>query len=268
MSNAPPLRVERAGHVETWTIDLPERRNPISSPEVVDAFVDHLGRIATDPDVRCVVLTGAGTAFSAGGDLTEIRERRGMFAGDPYRLREGYRDGIQRIPLAMADCEVPFVAAVNGPAVGAGCDLALMCDLRVAAEGAFFAESFVKLGLIPGDGGAWLLTQAVGPARAAEMTLTGDRVDAATALAWGLVSRVVPAEDLLAEAHALAERVAVNPPHAVRMAKRLLRTARTSDLREVLELSAAMQAVAHHSDDHAEALAALAERRDPDFRGR
>lgn len=262
------LRVEREGHVETWTLDLPERRNPISSPEVVDAFVDHLGRIGRDPGVRCVVLTGAGPAFSAGGDVTAIRERRGMFGGGPAELRDGYRHGIQRIPEALVDCEVPFVAAVNGPAVGAGCDLALMCDLRVASQDAFFAESFVKLGMIPGDGGAWLLTQAVGPARAAEMTLTGDRVDAATALDWGLVSRVVPADELLPLAHDLAARVAVNPPHAVRMAKRLLRTAQSSDLRGVLQLSAALQAAAHHTEDHREALDALAERRDGDFRGR
>lgn len=255
-----PLRIDRSGSVETWTIDLPDQRNPISGPEVVSAFIDHTARVDRDPDVRCVVLTGAGSAFSAGGNVREMADRTGMFAGDPYSLRNGYRHGIQQIPLAMRDCEVPFVAAVNGPAVGAGCDLAMMCDLRIASERAWFAESFVQLGIIPGDGGAWLLTRAIGPARAAEMVLTGDRVDAATALEWGLVSRVVAPDDLLSEATALAERVAKNPPHAVRMARKLLHESQQRSLPEVLELSAAMQALSHHTDDHAAAVRAFVDR--------
>ncbi len=264
-----PLRVERDDrrHVETWTLALPDQRNPVSGEEMVDALTANLARLETDPGVRCVVLTGDGTAFSAGGNVRDMEERRGMFGGTPWELRNGYRRGIQRIPRAMAGCEVPFVAAVNGPAVGAGCDLALMCDLRVASTSAWFAESFVQLGIIPGDGGAWLLTQAVGPARAAEMALTGDRVDAATALAWGLVSRVVEPGELLGTAQDLAARVARNPPHATRMAKKLLRTAQHQGLEAVLELSATMQALSHHTDDHAEALAALREKRDGDYRG-
>lgn len=262
-----PVRVERADHVETWTIDLPDQRNPISAEEVVEAFVANLDRVDGDPDVRCVVLTGAGSAFSAGGNVRDMAERRGMFGGNPYRVRTGYRRGIQRIPRAMAACEVPFVAAVNGPAVGAGCDLAMMCDLRVASERAWFAESFVQLGIVPGDGGAWFLTRAVGPARAAEMALTGDRVDAATALEWGLVSRVVPADDLLPTARALAARVAANPPHATRMTKKLLRASLDHDLDHVLELSATMQALSHHTDDHVEAVAATTEKREGRYSG-
>jgi enoyl-CoA hydratase/carnithine racemase len=255
-----PLLVERAGHVETWTINLPESRNPISGADVVDAFVDNAARVDGEEDVRAVVVTGAGSAFSAGGNVREMAEGAGMFGGSPAEQRQGYRHGIQRIPLALHQCEVPLIAAVNGPAVGAGCDLALMCDLRIMSERAFFAESFVQLGLIPGDGGAWFLTQAVGPARAAEMALTGDRVDAATALEWGLVSRVCPDDVLLDEARALAGRVAKNPPHAVRMAKKLLRESRRRDLADVLELSAAMQALAHHTDEHRTAVEAFLER--------
>lgn len=255
-----PLLVERDDHVETWTINLPESRNPISGADVVDAFVHHAARVEEDPDVRAVVITGAGSAFSAGGNVREMAEGTGMFGGTPAEQRDGYRHGIQRIPLALHACEVPLIAAVNGPAVGAGCDLALMCDLRIMSEKAFFAESFVQLGLIPGDGGAWFLTQAVGPARAAEMALTGDRVDAATALEWGLVSRVVPGDALLEEAHALAGRVARNPPHAVRMAKKLLRESRRRDLADVLELSAAMQALAHSSEEHRAAVSAFLQR--------
>lgn len=191
-----------------------------------------------------------------------------MFGGSPYELRDGYRGGIQRIPRALYHCEVPVIAAVNGPAVGAGCDLTLMCDMRVASTKAWFAESFVQLGIIPGDGGAWLLTKAIGPARAAEMALTGDRVDADTAAAWGLVNEVVEPEQLLEAARALAARVAKNPPHSVRMAKKLLRESQHQSLESLLELSAAMQALAHHTEDHREALTAFGEKRPGEYRGR
>ena len=256
-----PLLIDRSDQVETWTVNLPEMRNPISGKAVIDALVDSVDRVNTDDEVRAVIVTGAGSAFSAGGDVKEMAERRGMFGLEPVAQRDGYRRGIQRIPLAFYRCDVPLIAAVNGPAVGAGCDLALMCDIRIAAENAFFAESFVKLGLIPGDGGAWLLPRAVGAARAAEMALTGDRVDARTALEWGLVSRVVPAEALLEEARSLAARIAANPPYAVRMAKKLLREAQHQSLESVLELSAAMQPLAHLTDDHHQAAAAMLRRR-------
>ncbi|MEU4380775.1 crotonase/enoyl-CoA hydratase family protein [Micromonospora echinofusca] len=262
-----PVLVERDGHVETWTINLPEARNPISGDDVIDALVARVDAVNADRTVRAVILTGAGSAFSAGGNVKDMAERVGLFGGAPHELRDGYRRGIQRIPRAMYACDVPLIAAVNGAAVGAGCDLALMCDLRIASERAFFAESFVKLGIIPGDGGAWLLPRAVGAARAAEMALTGDRVDAATALEWGLVSRVVPHGELLSEARRLADRVAANPPHAVRMAKKLLREAQHQSLDSILELSAAMQALAHQTRDHDEAVQAFLDRRDPHFTG-
>ena len=162
---------------------------------------------------------------------------------------------------------MPIIAAVNGPAIGAGLDLACMCDLRIAGKSAKFAESFVKLGIIPGDGGAWLLQRVVGFSKAAEMSLTGDMLDAEEALACGLVSRVVPDEDLLDAARALAAKIAANPPFAVRMTKRLLWEARRADLATVLEMSAAMQAVAHATGDHEEAVDAFLEKRTPQFKG-
>ncbi|MFN3601040.1 MAG: crotonase/enoyl-CoA hydratase family protein [Dietzia sp.] len=262
-----PLIVERADHIETWTLNLPDSRNAISDPAIVDALCDRVAAVNADHDVRAVVLTGAGTAFSAGGNVKDMVDRTGMFGGSPYELRDGYRSGIQRIPRALYHCEVPVIAAVNGPAVGAGCDLAVMCDLRVASTRAWFAESFVQLGIIPGDGGAWLLTKAIGPARAAEMALTGDRVKAEQAAAWGLVNEVVEPENLLEAAHALAARVAKNPPHAVRMAKRLLRESQHQSLESLLELSAAMQALAHHTADHREALTAFGEKRAGEYEG-
>ena len=262
------LLIDRADHIETWTINLPDARNPISDDRVIEALVHRVSVVNADPDVRAVILTGAGSAFSAGGNVKHMVDRSGMFGGSPYEVRGGYRDGIQRIPRALYHCEVPVIAAVNGPAVGAGCDLTLMCDLRVASSRAWFAESFVQLGIIPGDGGAWLLTKAVGPARAAEMALTGDRVDAATALDWGLVSRVVEPEELMGAARELAARVAKNPPHSVRMAKKLLRESQHQSLESVLELSAAMQALAHHTADHREALAASGAKRPGNYEGR
>ena len=262
-----PLLVERDGHVATWTINRPESRNPISDDEMVAAFIDAVDATNADPEIRVVILTGAGSAFSAGGDVKKMRDGEGIFGGHPHQIRRGYRYGIQQIPLALQRLDVPLIAAVNGPAVGAGCDLTAMADMRIASEKAWFAESFVKLGIIPGDGGAWFLPRLVGPARAAEMTLTGDRVDAQTALEWGLVSRVVAPEDLMSEARALADRVAVNPPHAVAMAKKLLRESESSSLSSLLELSAAMQPLAHHAPDHAEALAAFLDKREPTYTG-
>lgn len=266
-SPTPPLLVERDGHVETWTLNRPEVRNAISDDDVVDALVDAVSRVNRDDDVRVVILTGAGSAFSAGGNVTAMVEKTGMFGGSPAQLREGYRRGIQRIPRALYECDVPVIAAVNGPAVGAGCDLALMCDLRIASTRAFFAESFVKLGIIPGDGGAWFLPRVVGAARAAEMALTGDRVVAATALEWGLVSRVVEPDELLGAAHELADRIAVNPPRATRMTKRLLRESGHSSLNSLLELSAAMQPLGHHTEDHMEALTAMRDKRTGTYTG-
>lgn len=263
-----PLIVDRVDHVETWTLNLPDSRNPISDAGMVDAICERVDVVNTDHDVRAVILTGSGTAFSAGGNVKDMVDRNGMFGGSPYQLRDGYRTGIQRIPRALYHCEVPVIAAVNGPAVGAGCDLAVMCDLRIASTRAFFAESFVQLGIIPGDGGAWLLTKAIGPARAAEMALTGDRVTAQQALDWGLVNEVAEPGALLDAANALAARVAKNPPHSVRMAKKLLRESQHQSLESLLELSATMQALAHHTEDHREALAAFGEKRTGDYTGR
>lgn len=263
-----PLLVDRAEHIETWTLNRPDSRNPISDAPMVEAICERVAVVNADPDVRAVVLTGAGTAFSAGGNVKDMVVRNGMFGGSPYDIRNGYREGIQRIPRALYHCEVPVIAAVNGPAVGAGCDLAMMCDLRVASTRAFFAESFVQLGIIPGDGGAWLLTKAIGPARAAEMALTGDRVTAEKALEWGMVNELAEPEALLEAAHTLASRVAKNPPHSVRMAKKLLRESQHQPLESVLELSAAMQALAHHTEDHREALAAFNDKRAGEYRGR
>jgi enoyl-CoA hydratase/carnithine racemase len=262
-----PLLYELQDHTVTLTLNLPETRNPISEPEMIEAFEDAVQRINRDIEVRAVILTGAGSAFSSGGNVKHMRERSGMFGGTPAQIRQGYRHGIQRIPRAMAQLEVPAIAAVNGAAIGAGCDLTCMCDMRIASERAIFAESFVKVGIIPGDGGAWLLPRAVGMARASEMAFTGDAIDAQTALQWGLVSRVVPHDELMNTARELANRIVCNPPEVLRMTKKLLREGQQQSLDALLELSASMQALAHHTLDHEEAVSALLEKRTGQFKG-
>lgn len=263
-----PLLIERRDNVLVWTLNNPDARNPISEIETIDALEDAVLAANRDPSVRVAILTGAGSAFSSGGNVKHMRDKEGMFGGSPAELRQGYRHGIQRIPKALYHCEIPTIAAVNGAAIGAGCDLALMCDLRIASTTAKFAESFVKVGIIPGDGGAWLLPRAVGMARASEMAFTGEPIDATTALDWGLVSRVVEPDELLAAAHTLADRVAANPPQVLRMTKKLLREGQHQSLDSLLELSAAFQAIAHTTSDHSEAVNAMLERRDPRFEGR
>lgn len=245
-----PLRITTTAAIQVWTIDLPHVGNAITDDGFIAAFEAAVHAVNADNAIRAVILTGEGKIFSAGGNVKEMADRQGMFGLEPLDQRRAYIDGIQRIPRALERLEVPLIAAVNGAAVGAGCDLAMMCDIRIASDRASFAESFVQVGLIPGDGGTWFLPRAVGYARAAEMTLTGDRIDAATAAEWGMVSRVVPHEDLLAEAQALAERITKNPAHVLRMAKRLLQESRTGSLESTLGMAAAMQPLAHRDAEH------------------
>ncbi len=258
---------DQQGGIVTLTLNDPARRNPISERGMVDAIIAALERIDADPAVRVAILTGAGSAFSSGGDLRAMQDAAPARAAAPAATPAYYRHGIQRIPLAFERINVPVIAAVNGPAIGAGLDLACMCDIRIAARSARFAESFVKVGIIAGDGGAWLLPRLVGFSRAAELAFTGDPLTAEEALAAGLVSRVVADADLIQAARALAERIAVNPPHAVRMTKRLLLEGRTLRMDSLLEMAAAMQSLVHATGDHREAVAAFLEKRPPVFRG-
>lgn len=260
------LIYEQQGAVVTLTMNQPERRNPLTGNTAVAELLQAIDRIDADRGVRCVILTANGPSFSAGGDIREMK-RQGTPEVTEMDIRQEYRRGIQRLPLALFNLEVPVIAAINGHAIGAGLDLACMCDIRIASEKAKFAESFVKLGIIPGDGGAWLLPRTIGLARAAELAFTGDTIDAQQALAWNLVSQVVPHEQLMESAHALADRIAANPSHSLRLTKRLMREALHSRLDTVLELSSVFQAVSHKTDDHREAVDAFLEKRPPRFTG-
>jgi enoyl-CoA hydratase/carnithine racemase len=265
--NDPVLYQKDSQGIVTLTLNRPETRNPLTDRDMLDSILDALARLEADESVRVAILTGAGKAFSSGGKMQAMRTGGGLKEELSVRTRGNYKRGIQLLPLAFAALEVPVIAAVNGPAIGAGCDLTCMCDLRIAGESARFAESFVKIGLVSGDGGAWLLPRVIGWSKAAEMALTGDMIDAAEALACGLVSKVVPDATLMDEARALALRIAVNPPFAVRMTKRLLWEGRHAGLASVLEMAAPMQALAHATADHSEAVEAFLEKRTPVFKG-
>lgn len=263
-----PLLFEKNGHIVTLTMNRPESRNPLGEPEDAANYQAAATRINMDRDVRCVVLTGAGSAFSAGGNVKAMKEQDGNFSGPGVRIADGYREGIHQIVRAIWGIQVPVIAAVNGPAIGLGNDVACMCDTRIASAKAKFGVTFLKIGLVPGDGGAWLLPKIIGMARASELFFTGDVIDATTAAQWGLVSKVVEHDELLVEAYKLAERMCVQPPDVLRMTKRLMRTGMTNSFDTVMDMSASYQALAHHTDDHMEALDAFFEKRSPSYNGK
>lgn len=260
------LARERHDHVLLLTMSSPDTRNALTSDAQFGDFESVCREINDDISVRCVVLTGEGSAFCAGGNVKDMRDRTGLFAGDPFDQADAYRKGIQRIPRAIHALNVPIIAAVNGPAVGAGCDLATMCDIRIASDRAMFAESFVKLGIIPGDGGAWFLPRVIGYSSACKMAFSGDPVRADEALAMGLVSEVVAEDALIERSLELAASIAANPPHALRLTKQLMRASQNATLDELLDKSAAFQAVCHAEPDHAEAVAAFFEKRPGRYR--
>ncbi len=259
------LEYELRGKVALLTLNRPEAMNALGEMGDGDEVAAVCSKVNDDPHVRCVVLTGAGRAFSAGGNVKAMQARSGAFGGSGVELREHYRKGIHRIVRAIYNLEVPSIAAVNGAAIGLGCDVACMTDIRLASDDARFGVTFLKLGLIPGDGGAWLLPKTIGMSRAAELLFTGDVIDAATAAAWGLVSKVVPKASLMDEAMALANRIAEQPTHALRIAKALLKNGQSASYETLMEMSAAAQAISHLTEDHAEGVNALLEKRPPKF---
>lgn len=262
------LLQERIDGVLVVTMNRPDERNALTEEHQMLEFVELCTSVRRDPSVKALVLTGAGSAFSAGGNLKNMRDKKGFSAGSPADIRNAYRNGIQQIPLALYELDVPTIAAVNGPAVGAGMDLACMCDIRIASDRASFASSFVKLGIVPGDGGAWLLARTIGQSKAMELMLTGDTFDASRALELGVVSRVVAHDELLTHAIGMATRISANPSQTVRLTKRLLRESDSMSLSSSLEMAAAYQALAHYTGDHDEAVRAFLEKRAPVFTGR
>jgi enoyl-CoA hydratase/carnithine racemase len=260
--------LEVDGRVAVMTLNRDDLRNALTGTALVDDIVKATAWVNAREELSTLILTGAGSAFSAGGNIKEMQSRQGIFAGSALEVETSYRQGVQRMTLAMERTEVPVIAAVNGPAVGAGFDLACMCDLRLASSRAVIGETFINLGLIPGDGGSWYLQRLVGYQRAAELTFSGRLVKAEEALALGLFLEVVAPDQLMARALELGHQIAARPPQAIRLTKRLLRLARSQDLDSVLQQSAAFQGMLHQTEDHLEAVNAFLEKRDGCFAGR
>jgi 2-(1,2-epoxy-1,2-dihydrophenyl)acetyl-CoA isomerase len=254
------LRVEIGDAVATVTLDRPDALNALTVPlkEELRTAIEDLG---ADPDVRAVVLTGAGRAFCAGQDLRERLQPDALPLADEIRAR--YNPLIR----AVRDLPKPIVGAINGVAAGAGAALAFACDLRIAAEGASFVLAFGRVGLIPDSGATWLLPRLVGGAKAAELALTNEALSAADAERFGLVARVVPAEELLEIAHELAARLAAGAPRAIALTKRALDAGWEASFADQLETEATLQGEAGATADHAEGIAAFLERRAPRFTG-
>ena len=255
---------EQDHRVVTITLNRPDTRNALSG-DLIDGLINALEKANRDKNVGCVILTGAGKSFSSGGNLQEIKNMTTKDNMSQSQLEKWYRFGIQKIPLTMNAIDVPIVAAVNGHAIGAGNDLCTMCDIRIAGEDAKFSESFLRIGIIPGDGGSWFLPKIIGLSRAAEMILTCDVLDAEKALNWGLVSHIFKSEELIIQAKKIANKIASQPPEATRRAKRLLRMSQNVSLDNALEMAASQQSILQMMDDHREALDALIEKRKPKY---
>jgi 2-(1,2-epoxy-1,2-dihydrophenyl)acetyl-CoA isomerase len=253
------VEVTREGAVLTITLNRPDVLNALNR-SVHAGIHAGLQEAAADDGVRAIVITGAGRGFCVGQDLQEFRGGAQDVAGN---LRENYHRNV----LAIRALEKPVIAAVNGPAAGAGLSLALACDVRVAADGASFVPAFINIGLIPDSGATWLARRLLGTARALEWLTTGRRLTAPEALQWGVVSEVVPTEELAARAQEVAQLFAAMPTRAVAETKRLLDAAETSTLEEQLELEARTQAAMTRTHDFREGVAAFLEKREPEFTG-
>ncbi|WP_342310449.1 enoyl-CoA hydratase-related protein [Burkholderia pyrrocinia] len=255
------------GRVAILTLNRDDVRNELTGTKLVDDIERTVQWINAEESIGVLIVTGAGKAFSSGGNIKHMFHREGSFGGDVYEVQQRYRKGIQRLPLAMHRLEVPSIAAINGAALGAGFDLACMCDLRLATTDAIMGETFINVGIIPGDGGAWLLQRLVGYQRAAELTFSGRTFTGAQARELGIVLDAVGADQLLDTAQQLARGLAAKPPQALRLTKRLMKSAQRMELPDFLDHCAVFQGMCHNTGDHIEALAATLEKRAPQFKG-
>ncbi len=260
---------EVASHIATITLNEPEKLNPMSKGIQADTIAA-LQEANLDRSVRVVIITGAGRGFSAGGDVRQLGESGDRLHGGPPGPfdRRLWLKQTQKMVLAIRECEKPVIAAVNGVAAGGGCDIALACDIRFASDRARFGEVFAKIGLFPGTGGTYLLPRTVGIAKALEMIWTGDLIDAFEAERIGLVSRVVPHDELLAETRTFAARLAQGPPLALSLAKAAVYRGLDLDISAAFDYASTAEAITLTSADHREGVQALREKRTPTFEGR
>lgn len=253
------IKTKTENGIATITLADPDTRNAITGEEMLEDLLDALDEIEADPDTVVVIIDAEGPAFSSGGNVKDMANKEGLFSGDPAEMTEKYRDTIQQLTRFLATTDLVTIAAVNGPAVGAGFDLVLGCDLRFGSRNARFAHTFIEMGIIPGDGGAWLLPRVVGWQRATELALTARFVTAAEAENYGVLLEVVPEDKLEGRVREVAATIASKPRPAVTMAKRLLRQAKSMDLDGFLEFSAALQSIAHTTPEHMTAVASYVE---------
>lgn len=254
------IKTKTEAGVTTITLAEPEIRNAITGVDMLEDLLDALDESEADTEVAVVVIDAEGPAFSAGGNVKDMAAREGLFSGSPSEMVERYRDTIQQLTRFLATTDLVTIASVDGPAVGAGFDLVLGCDLRFGSRNARFAHTFIEMGIIPGDGGAWLLPRVVGWQRATELALTARFITAAEAEKYGVLLEVVPDDKLATRVAEVARTIASKPRPAVTLAKRLLRQSRTMDLDGFLEFSAALQAIAHTTPEHETAVADYVER--------
>ena len=261
---ASPILETTQDGIAVLLLNRPDKLNALNN-ELATALNHALARVAEDTTVRVVVISGAGRAFSAGGDLALIG--KGRQSADPKQLEPLLRSGMQAV-MKIRTMPQPVIAAVNGAAAGAGMNIALAADLRIAAEGAAFGENFARVGLFPDFGGTYFLPQLVGPAVAAEMFYTGDMIDAQTALRLGIVNRVVPGPQLEVEVRSLAQKIAQGPPVAIRAVKQALFGSQAQALAQALEEEVRHQIKCYLSHDCAEGIQAFFEKRPAKFEGR
>ena len=255
-----------ADGIGTILLNRPHRKNAFTL-EMIDEWAAILAAARSDPDVRVIVLTGAGDAFCSGVDLSSQPSRDGE-RPSPLERKEHLTSHIHRIPYALEDLDKPVIAAINGVAVGAGMGMALMCDMRIIARSARLSEGYIRVGLVPGDGGCYYLPRLVGQAKALELLLTGDFIDAEEAARLGIANHVVDDGELPAAVHTLARKLADAPPVAVGMIKRAVYQSARSDLRTALDLISSHMSVVTSTQDSAEALAAFREKRPGRYTGR
>lgn len=259
--------LSRQDRVAELTLARDDVRNALTGTTLVADILTTLDWCNRTPTVSVLIMTGSGSAFSAGGDIKQMHKREGMFSGSVLQIQDQYRRGIQQLPLALQKAEIPLIAAINGPAIGAGMDLACMCDLRIGTSSTLLGETFINLGIVSGDGGTWFLPRLIGHQRAAELLFTGRLVKAQEALELGLLLELVEPEQLLPRARQLAAQIASKPPQAVRLSKRLLQLAQRQQLPDFLDQCATFQGMAHHSVDHHEAVDAFLQKRPASFTG-
>ena len=240
--------------IATLTFCRNDIRNALTGSYLIDDIINTINYVNKNNKISVLIITGEGKAFSSGGNVKEMLKKNSSFSGPVEEVEKKYRYGIQKIPINMEKIEIPTIAAINGPAIGAGFDLACMCDFRIMSNKAYLAENFINLGIIPGDGGAYFLQRLIGYQKAAELTLTGRQVFADEALNLGLILKIVEEDQLLNEATKLATEIAKKPKNTVRYTKRLLKMGSKLPLSEFLDFCALFQGISHNHEDHKNAV--------------